>query len=1602
MKKYICFILFSLFSVIVFGQQGYEHRLATAIDIGTYNEPFTYTDSQYTGDFTDDIYWDVEYPPSISRKDVFYRITLNRSLDIRLSVVRSDGAMSSVMLLDDTGKRLEYSSVISSNSSTADFGLIPEEYYIVVEGLTSNSSDSMIDVKIEGVPRKTGEDFYCPFELGNFNASFNIMPSAKNIKTFRVDYQRPSRLTDYEDIHDVVFRFTLDCPMKVSLEQNQDYNNFIFSQSSLLNAARDTLCVSKDTDNNSQQVELSAGEYYIYGRSKYGWAVDGSFSFSLSGAAKPLGYDLSYPVEIGSRTSDFTYTDTRNTGSNASSKQPEKAGKEMHYRMTLAEPMRIGINTCGSSVADTYLKVFSADKKLMFFNDNYSGEGACSNTQSACLKIPSLTPGSYYIVTDASSNGNLTTTVTGTVITNPGDTPEIAIDLGTHNRGFTFSDIRDTSSEYTSRYSGKPTCDVYYRFTLEQALDVTIDHEGSSLANTSLALLNASQALVKSSGNSSGHASLDFKQLPAGTYYAVSEGISLNGRIKTNINIWGPHGDMSTTIGQPHIITLTPTVQADDMSALRQTELIQEIQYFNHLGLPAEKIQRGITPSRNDLVTLQEYDGINRETKQWLPAPATDAAGAYIHPYDVQQSIKGSELYGNDSNPYSQTLYDGSRPGRIKKQFGAGKEWQSAKKSVSTDYLTNVTNETALNAKSYSCTETALACAGDYAYGSLAGVKTTDEDGNVSYEFKDKVGKVMLSRQMDGPECMDTYYVYDKCENLRFVLPPLPADILTGSNASWSEDNATLKKYAYIYKYDAKNRCIYKKLPGCEPIYTVYDKADRAIFTQDGLQRDKSEWTFNIPDAFGRTVVSGTCKNTLDYAVNTLDTIAVKAMLSKVASATKGYTVSGVTLNTPVTLTANYYDNYDFIGQNSVPSGTATAYETVDSYGKRYTGGCRGQQTGVLTARLSKTGAVTGYLYSVMYYDERGRMVQQKGSNELNGTTHIYNAYNFTGKPTQVKQIRTVPGKDTVTELRKHTYDHAGRLLCTTYQLNNDSPVTLVDNVYDEAGRLKTERRSGNTNLKTDYAYNVRSWTKSISGPLFNQTLYYQEKMEGNTPCYNGNISSMLWKAGQAGNESGYRFTYDGISRMKDAIYGETNTLSVNQNRFNEQITGYDKTGNILGLLRYGQTSVSNYGLIDNLNLAYDGNQLKAVTDNAVSAAYNNGFEFKDGANQTIEYLYDKNGNLTKDLNKNITEIQYNCLNLPRLVTFAGGNRIEYEYAADGRKLRTVHVTGGTTLTTDYCGNAVYENGVLKMLLNEAGYASVPDKKFHFYLKDHQGNVRVVADQNGNVEEANHYYPFGGLMANSSASVQPYKYNGKELDRKNGLNWYDYGARHYDAALGRWVTVDPLAEKLYTWNPYIYCLDSPIKMVDPTGKYGETVWDVFSLVTGVKSLADNIGEGNVGAAIVDGVGVLLDAVAVALPVIPGGAGAAIKGVRAVDKVADVVSEGAKVEKVAESSKLGKYSSLPDPKNMGEGKSFTRSQKKTILEENRRNNGGELKSDISGKSLDSPTQSTKGVKANMNQAEVDHMYPKSKGGTNSSSNAQVISKEENLKKLNKIQ
>ena len=503
----------------------------------------------------------------------------------------------------------------------------------------------------------------------------------------------------------------------------------------------------------------------------------------------------------------------------------------------------------------------------------------------------------------------------------------------------------------------------------------------------------------------------------------------------------------------------------------------------------------------------------------------------------------------------------------------------------------------------------------------------------------------------------------------------------------------------------------------------------------------------------------------------------------------------------------------DYIRTLRMLNSTGTSYGLpTGQFTKDTSGYGRGSLTG---SAVTVFGSSTK-IYKAFYYDIKGRMTKSVQNNLLSGYDITSTVYTFSDKPSGVTHTHTASGKTTRTEVYTYTYDHADRISKVQHSLGGTS-ITLYDATYDNFGRLLTKQYHGTSINKLTYAYNLRSWLTGISGTCFTQNVYYNTGV--GTAKYNGNISSMTWKSGNESTVRGYKFTYDGLDRMLNATYGETASISTNANRFSENVTGYDKNGNIKSLQRYGQTGASAYGLIDNLTFTLNGNQLSRVDDAVMASAYGGGFEFKDGVKQVGEYTYDANGNLTKDLNKGITDIQYNCLNLPSAVTFSDGSTITYVYAADGTKLRTVHKIGGATTTTDYCGNVVYENGAQKLLITEEGYITLSDNKYYYYLKDHQGNNRVVINQSGAVEETNHYYLFGGVFA-SSTSTQPYKYNSKEYDTKKGLNWYDYGARHYDAVLGRFMTVDPLAEKYYSESLYTYCYSNPINCIDPNGKDG--------------------------------------------------------------------------------------------------------------------------------------------------------------------------------------
>lgn len=844
--------------------------------------------------------------------------------------------------------------------------------------------------------------------------------------------------------------------------------------------------------------------------------------------------------------------------------------------------------------------------------------------------------------------------------------------------------------------------------------------------------------------------------------------------------------------------------------------------WYDDFGRKEVSVASGASPDGKDLASLLERDGWGREVKGWLPVVSEDSL-TIVHPgADSVKTIAGI-TYGATEKPYSLTEYEQSPLSRVTGQFGPGSDWQNAGKKVSTAYLTNVASGAELSCRRFVCTSSndgtswTVTSPGYYAAGKLYVTRTTDEDGRQVWEFKDFDGNVVLSRaKLAANQYLDTYYVYDVFGNLQAVLPPLASASISGG----SIPRDVLSKYAYLYTYDDRDRCIVKKLPGAEPVYYVYDEADRAILTQDGNSRNRGETLFTMYDVFGRVALTGTCRNTITPG-DRLRTY-VKATYAGASGALKGYDIEGLTLLNPEVLTASWYDTHSFVddvlGLTLWGSDTTLVYGTPSpvSYGL---------QTGLWAALLGdRTAGEPDGSWSIIRYDRRNRVAKTLSSTHKGGQTMEDVEYTFRGSPSRRHIVHTDSLGYSFTEDYAYTYDHEERLLCEKHSLNGADSVVVVSNAYDSHGRLSSSGRAENPQLTTRYLYNIRSWTTGISSPYLTETLYFNTARPGaSSPVqWGGNISSMVWEGSKA-----YDFTYDGLSRLIGAAYVGDSSKS--------RQYSYDAHGNLTGVTE-GSTPHA---------YTYTGNHLAGTQ-------------------------YDFNGNATVDVGTWFVSARYNVLNLPEEIIKSNGDTVRYVYGAGGTKLRERVIPpspSGSVTKTDYVGNLVYRDDQLGRILVDGGSIVAKDSTlapaYEFAFTDHLGSIRSLVTVGDSLFRKTEYGPYGEVLSENWTSLSaspgggsggngaggeievedeeeddggggsrgprsvsviqtrldnPYRYGGKERLDVSRLDLYDFGARQYAPALPRWLTMDPLAEKYYGVSPYVYCASNPIKLFDPDGR----------------------------------------------------------------------------------------------------------------------------------------------------------------------------------------
>jgi RHS repeat-associated protein len=859
--------------------------------------------------------------------------------------------------------------------------------------------------------------------------------------------------------------------------------------------------------------------------------------------------------------------------------------------------------------------------------------------------------------------------------------------------------------------------------------------------------------------------------------------------------------------------------------------------------------------STGALINRNHFDGLGRSiqsTKVNYSPNQTPPGAAYKHvkvgttTYDAwgrpdksYQPIETEGLITYDTpaagTPYSYSAYDNSPLNRVVETFtnNGTSNVSSVKMEYGTNSLADVVKYfNALGVFNY-----------NFSANMLYKTVMTDANGNKTATFTDKQGRTILTRRFaagaiaDNANNLDTYNVYDDYGDLIGVIPP---------GAGSLSDVLSFK-----YTYDGEHRLTNKTIPGVQGEYKyVYDARDLLVFSQDPNLAAQSKWIATVYDDWGRPIKTGfsTTATTPITAAGMTDANLLTETTYETAKTRVANTRTRLLNGTTNFFTENYYydvhsrviakhANNIFNLGNNMAEKDSIWYNFADKVTK------------TVRRHLGPGGATNQVIKEDFEYDNGLR--QSNHYHQLNGNPRVW------------------------TSNLQYTYkDQVRERNLAMYTTALSSALQSVDYAYDFRGWLTSingnPQRLLSTNNMAQLQCNVAlNYTEKIPVTnlgvgdtkldLFQEELHYDDGfMNGNLSTgiqKNGNIASILYQTYGTERQI-YGFEYDEFDRLRYAKYGSYNDAATltNNSRYNEN-AAYDKRGNITYLNRNGLSSYCTlteittpskviltgvYTPIDALTYTYgDATQPNRLTAVADASSANFGFKIKAGA--TGGYTYDANGNLTKDPYKGITSITYNHLNLPVRVTFDTNNYIEWTYDAAGNKVSKQVLTYVTYPSSYNVSTRYYVRGLEYANLGtpEAIYFAegrinfaITPSKYEYTLTDHLGNARVqFSDKNndGTIQpateliQANHYYPFGlnqeGPWAKGGAAGNKYQYNSKELNEDFGLGWNDYGARMYDAAIGRWNRVDPMGEISKHESSYCYVGNSPSNYIDIGGMY---------------------------------------------------------------------------------------------------------------------------------------------------------------------------------------
>ena len=885
-----------------------------------------------------------------------------------------------------------------------------------------------------------------------------------------------------------------------------------------------------------------------------------------------------------------------------------------------------------------------------------------------------------------------------------------------------------------------------------------------------------------------------------------------------------------------HDVITTGITTSTAVDQLTIGQKLQTTTYLDGLGRSVEQVSRETaTPPSNpnglwgDIVQFSQYDQYGRESEKDLPYTTTTQSGKYKTSPGTEQTQYYTNVY-SETSPKSIITFDNSPLNRVMNVKEPGTSWVSAP-GLSANYDMNTSaDNVAIFSVDYVQGD-APVYGGIYPANTLYKLTYADENNKQVVEFIDKSGELILKKvQLDnspsGPYTgwICTYSVYDDFGLLRYEIQPEGVKYLAANSWSFAGANGqiVLSEQVFQYNYDDKGRNIWKKAPGAAALNMLYDVRDRVVFMQDGNQAvlSPAQWTANLYDVLDRPVVSA-LYNTSETIANLQTDINNAAATSTVTINNSGTASVTVTLSLDPISSANlnnttvctplkylFYDNYSFplVKSFNTTYTNTNAYNNSDPNVIVIAKSLRA--TDFPTGSLVRVLGSTTFLASTHYYDEKGRPIQSLEDNLKTGVDITTLQYHFDGRllSTCSDHTTTGTGYTNYQILTKNIFDKLGRITSIQKQFGTNAFKTISSYDYDDVGRIKTKHLdpgyiNPNTGLpdleSLNYSFNIHNQITGINkdyalktpanynkwGHFFGLYLGYDNRdLVFATAQLNGQVTGALWNTQGDDAQRRYDYTYDNAGRLITALFKEQphpgDGWANNKMDFSVSNITYDYNGNLLTMLQKGVLpGTSSPITIDDLHYTYASysNKLQSVTDQMTNSNVNGAFgDLKDGTNgSNPDYVYDNNGNIVIDLNKNAKDlngiigangIHYNFLDKPDQIRIAGKGTINIVYSADGEKLKrtfTPEGTGTTTVTT-YINQFVYqsvngsadalsyinfEEGRIRVItptsqnngydaLTVSGNMTLPNSAsgvYDYYVTDYQENVRMILTEETHV-----------------------------------------------------------------------------------------------------------------------------------------------------------------------------------------------------------------------------------------------------------------------------